>query len=229
MIYAVGDVHGCLGMLRRLLDRVQDHAADRGVDRPRVVFLGDYVDRGLNSKGVLDLLCSDDLRQRFDPVILRGNHDQYMLQAWRGQLVGKSLFSWLAGWGGVETVESYGVEAGRRAIDDFMPLFRAAVPEAHIRLLQGLELTCRGDGLYFCHAGIKPNVPLDQQSERDLLFGAPDFLAYSGDHGARIVHGHWATDDVIVLPNRICVNTGAGYPGGRLAAVAIEGRDAEVL
>jgi len=229
IIYAVGDIHGCASALRRLFDQIQADARTRGVQRPTVVFLGDYVDRGLHSKQVLDLLSSRELLQRFDPILLMGNHDQYMLQACRDRLEGDRLFQWLAAWGGAETVESYGVETGRRSLPDFVADFRAAAPPEHLRLLEGLELSRRIDGIFFCHAGVAPGVPLENQNAETLLYGTRAFLGHEGDFGARIVHGHFAVAAVEILPNRINVNSSAGYPGGRLSAVVISGEDAEVM
>lgn len=193
------------------------------------VFLGDYVDRGLHSRQVLDLLSSLELRQRFDPILLMGNHDQYMLQACRDELEGDRLFQWLAAWGGAETVEGYGVETGRRSLPHFVADFRVAVPPEHLRLLEGLELSRRVDRLFFCHAGVDPGVPLESQTAETLLYGTRAFLGHEGDFGARIVHGHFAVAAVEILPNRINVNSSAGYPGGRLSAVVISGEDAEVI
>jgi serine/threonine protein phosphatase 1 len=161
------------------------------------------VDRGLHSRQVLDLLSSLELRQRFDPILLMGNHDQYMLQACRDELEGDRLFQWLAAWGGAETVEGYGVETGRRSLPHFVADFRVAVPPEHLRLLEGLELSRRVDRLFFCHAGVDPGVPLESQTAETLLYGTRAFLGYEGDFGARIVHGHFAVAAVEILPNRI--------------------------
>jgi serine/threonine protein phosphatase 1 len=229
IVYAVGDVHGCASDLHRLLEQIEADARARGVPRPTVVFLGDYVDRGLHSRQVLDVLSSRELRQRFDPVLLMGNHDEYMLRACRNQLEGDRLFQWLAAWGGVETVESYGVETGRRSMPDFMTDFRAAVPREHLRLLEGLKLNHRIGRSFFCHAGVDPSVPLDSQTPETLLYGTSTFLGYEGDFGAKIVHGHFAVAAVEILPNRINVNSSAGYPGGRLSGVVILGEDAKVI
>jgi serine/threonine protein phosphatase 1 len=229
IIYAVGDVHGCANELQHLLDRIEAHAFDRAVERPKVVFLGDYVDRGLHSLDVLEILASPELEEHFDPIRLMGNHDQYMLYACEDRLDGDRLFQWLAAWGGAETVESYGIETGRRPIPDFMAEFRAAVPKKHVRLLEALEFSYRLDGLFFCHAGVAPDVPLERQATKTLLFGCRAFLGHTGDFGARIVHGHFAAPAVEILPNRINVNSSAGYPGGRLSAVAISGEAVEII
>jgi serine/threonine protein phosphatase 1 len=191
VIYAVGDVHGCAGALRRLLDRIQADARARGVERPTIVFLGDYVDRGLHSKQVLDLLSSRELRQRFDLILLMGNHDQYMLLVCKNQLDCDRLFQWLAAWGGAETVESYGVETGRRSLPDFVADFRAAVPHQHLQLLEGLELSHQIDGLFFCHAGVAPGVPLESQTAETLLYGTRAFLSHEGDFGAILPLPQW--------------------------------------
>lgn len=229
VVYAVGDVHGCADELVGLVERIAAHARGLRVARPVVVFLGDYVDRGPDSARVLGLLSSPALGELFDSVFLMGNHDLQMLRAWGGQLTAMELQRWLADWGGAETVKSYGVDTAYRAVPELMADFRAAVPRRQLEFLTALKLSHRIGGLYFCHAGIDPDVPLDNQPDVTLLYGSRRFLRYRGDFGARIVHGHYAARDVEILSNRINVNSSAGYPHGRLSAVAIAGPDIEVI
>lgn len=227
-IYAVGDVHGCLEPLKWVIAAIQHHAGARGIERPRVVFLGDYVDRGPDSKGVVDLLSSPELGERFDAIFLQGNHDAAMLQADR-EHAQKLPFTWLAEWGGAETLESYGVEIGGRAWSSFMLDFHQAIPAAHRAFLGDLKLCWQEVALFFCHAGIAPGIPIEEQSAETLLFGVKEFLDYEGDYGSRIVHGHWVTQHVDVRPNRIGVDTGCGYPTRQLSAVAILGTEVAIL
>ena len=229
VVYAVGDVHGCADELVGLVERIEDHARGLRVARPVVVFLGDYVDRGPDSARVLEFLSSPGLGELFDPVLLMGNHDLQMLRAWGDQLAAAELFRWLADWGGAETVESYGVTTGHRTVPELMADFRAAVPRRHLEVLAALKLSHRIGGLFFCHAGVDPDVSLDNQTDVTLLYGIRGFLRRRDDFGARIVHGHYAVPDVEILSNRINVNSSAGYPGGRLSAVAIAGQDIEVI
>ena len=230
VVYAVGDVHGRAHELRRLVDRIKAHARRRRVARPAVVFLGDYVDRGPDSAGVLDLLSSPELHAMFHPVLLMGNHDRQMLLAWGNLIGGEYLLEWLVGWGGAETVASYGIATWHRRVPDVMAEFRAAVPRQHIEFLAGLSLCHRVGRLFFCHAGVAPGVALDRQTAETLLFGVGGvFLRYRGDYGARIVHGHFASPAVDIRRNRINVDSSAGHPLARLSAVAIAGEDVEVI
>jgi serine/threonine protein phosphatase 1 len=232
MIYAVGDIHGCLDPLRRLLDVIAADAGERGLARPRVVFLGDYVDRGPDSKGVLDLLTGGEVEQRFDPVFLLGNHDL----ALRNILQGSSpSVEWMEEQGGWQTLRSYGDFRARRP-DLSAKRFRAAVPEAHRRFLDGLVPSWRDGDVLFSHAGFSPDFPADAQPFGALVCGDPRMLGRDKDAeelrrrlGVRVVHGHWTTREVLVLPHRVSVDTGAGYASGKLSAVAISGEDVRRL
>ncbi|SMX39287.1 metallophosphoesterase family protein [Maliponia aquimaris] len=227
-IYAIGDIHGQKAMLEDALARVDRDGGGR------VVFLGDYVDRGPDSAGVIDLLCSGiDAGQ--DWVCLKGNHDR--------------MFEWfvvpptprvdpylLVGYhwfhpniGGIQTAESYGVAVPKQVrqktlADDL----RAAVPERHVHFLQDLKLSHREGGVFFVHAGVRPQVLLDQQDEEDLLWIRQDFHRYTGDFGAFIVHGHTPVDAPDLHPNRLNLDTGAGY-GDPLSVAVFEGQEISIL
>jgi serine/threonine protein phosphatase 1 len=233
-IYAVGDIHGCLDDLRRVLDAISADATKHGVTRPRVVFLGDYVDRGPDGKGVLDLLAGEDISLGFDPVFLLGNHDAVMLSTIRdigsGNLNLDEVHAWLIH-GGAQTIESYGVTISGHSPRRFLHDFACSVPGSHLSFLSGLLLYYREPGLFFSHAGVDPEKPLDQQSREALLYGDEGLFDY--DHewlgrklreklNARIIHGHWAKEAGDYV-HRICVDTGAGYPDFKLSAVAIDG------
>jgi serine/threonine protein phosphatase 1 len=234
MIYAIGDIHGCLDQLLRLLDLVAGDAAARGVARPRVVFLGDYIDRGPDSKGVLDLLSSGSLGARFEPVYLLGNHDMALMSILRG---GDPSADWIEEEGGWATMQSYG-DFRARGPKQAAKRFRAAVPEAHKAFLADLEISWRADGLFFSHAGYSPRFALDEQPYGALVYGDPAMLSDGRPKGAeeararlgaRVVHGHWRDREAVVLAHRVCVDTGAGYATGRLSAAAIDVDDVRVL
>lgn len=233
MIYVIGDIHGMRDQLEGRLTAMCAHAASRGIARPRVVFLGDYIDRGPDSRGVLDVLTGPMMTE-FDPVFLLGNHDLVLREIVKGSL---PSFDWLVREGGWETMASYGDFRGR-SMRDTAKGFCKVVPEAHARFLAELQLSWQADGLYFSHAGVNPGGTLDDQQQAALIYGDRDLFEHDHDAlgpllrqrlGARLVHGHYAARQVVVLPHRICVDTGAGYAAGRLSVVAIDGEYVEVL
>ena len=216
-IYAIGDVHGCAPDLRRLLETIRLDAAIRGEIRPRVVQVGDLVDRGPDSRGVLDLVMSAWFADNFNATVLRGNHEQWLLDA-RTDLSMAEM--WLHN-GGAETVESFGVAFGGDGIARVLARFFERIPYGYLRFLEDLPCSLRENGLLFVHAGIDPRVPLASQREAAMLWIREPFLSHTGDYGVRVVHGHTVTAEVTVRPNRIGIDTGAGFGGGRLSAVAI--------
>lgn len=219
-LYAIGDVHGCRDELEQLLDRITDEISSAGASA-HLIFLGDYVDRGPDSSGVLSRLVDGPLpgtRQSF----LMGNHEEAMLAVVDGDL--ESLPGWLR-YGGTETLESYGL--GRadilRAGADLPRLMREVVPEAHIEFLRGCEDYVRAGDYLFVHAGIRPGVPLAQQDPSDLRWIRDGFLEDEHtDHGMLVVHGHTISKEPQMKSNRIGVDTGC-YQSGRLTALIVEG------
>ena len=167
LIYAIGDVHGRRDLLERMLERID---AEIARDRPgdwRIVLLGDYVDRGPDSAGALDLIASRAEDSRV--VALLGNHDQRLL-AFLGDIADWPNFE---EFGGRPTAASYGVEFGSGDGADLVrghEALRAAMPDAHRRLLAGLKLSAQFGDFFFCHAGIRPGVPLDAQDGDDLIW-----------------------------------------------------------
>lgn len=219
-IYAIGDVHGRADLLRALRGRILDDAAGAEGEKA-IVHLGDYVDRGLDSRGVLDLLIDEPL-PGFAQIALRGNHEAMLLEFLERAENGPP---WL--WnGGAATLLSYGValpsatqdvdalEAARRA-------FAAALPERHLAFLRGLPLSHVEGDYAFVHAGVRPGLPLELQSADDLLWIRGEFLRSNLGHGHVVVHGHTIVREVEFRPNRISLDTGA-YATGRLTALALE-------
>ncbi|SOD97209.1 metallophosphoesterase [Caenispirillum bisanense] len=220
-IYAVGDVHGRADLLDVLHARI---VAEVRRDRPaRVVLvgLGDLVDRGPASRGVVEHLLAP-LPEGWSRVTLGGNHEDMMLGAMDGRP--GAAAAWL-GNGARATLDSYYAAAGRLTPADD----RAAVagladvmPPRHLRFLRGLKTTWRCGGYFFVHAGVRPGVPLDDQDPDDLRWIRRPFLDSECDFGAVVVHGHTIAPRPVERPNRIGVDTGA-FAGGPLTAVVLEG------
>ena len=241
-IYAVGDIHGHVEQLDRALGLIE---ADGGADAT-TVFLGDYTDRGPDSRGVIDRLV-DGLGGGRPWICLMGNHDRMFMRLVRDGALGDAAIvsgkTWLhPSLGGGATLASYGVALPERDEleryghepaydDDLEGLFaaaRAAIPQAHLDFLAALALTHETDAQIFVHAGIRPGVPLDRQAEDDLLWIRGDFLDDPRDHGRLVVHGHTAVRAPEHRGNRLNLDTGAGY-GRPITAAAIDGRDAWAL
>ena len=200
LTYAIGDVHGCLDQLQRLIERCLDH----GGGRPsRFVFVGDYIDRGPDSRGVIDLLIALQ-GERPEVICLRGNHEAIMLEALR---TGNGML-WYAN-GGASTLDSY-------HIDD-----PAGLPDKHVDWAAALRLWHDDGQRFFVHAGVNPQVPLDAQDERDLLWIREPFLSSTRDYGRLIVHGHTPLRSGVPdrRPNRLNIDTACVYGGTLTAAI----------
>ncbi len=226
-VYAIGDIHGRHDLLTNLLDRIGEHTESLPPSRSlHIVFLGDIVDRGPQSAEALELLY--DLHSSSDSVIvLLGNHEEAMLQALDGDL--DSLRAWM-GVGGDATARSFGLEPLRPDEDPrgYLRRLRAAVPRDWVSWLKRLPLSARSGDYFFCHAGVRPGIPLRRQSRGDLLWIREDFLDDPADHGAVIVHGHSIELEVSIRHNRIGIDTGA-YRTGILTALYLEGERREVI
>ncbi|WP_170416547.1 metallophosphoesterase family protein [Ruegeria atlantica] len=228
-IYAIGDIHGQLGLLQEALMRIEKD----GGPEAKVVFIGDYTDRGANSAAVLDLLIQGRDQDR-NWIFLRGNHDQMCAMFLEDYprsdarlLVG---YHWLhPRIGGVETLRSYGVEVteGDRVFQVHARA-KAAVPQAHISFLQGLQPYHLKDNLLFVHAGVRPGIPLNQQDPDDMIWIRDEFLDYTTPHPWLVVHGHTHVADADHHGNRINLDTGAGY-GHALTAAVFEGTKCWIL
>ncbi|MGR3367537.1 MAG: metallophosphoesterase family protein [Sagittula sp.] len=229
-IYAIGDIHGQRALLEEALSRIE---ADGGKDA-NIVFLGDYVDRGPDSKGVIDILC-EGLAAGRNWTCIKGNHDR--LFEWfvtppapRNDphlLVGYHWFH--PNLGGIETAASYGLTVPERVRQsELAEEMRALLPDGHLRFLQELKTFHRVGPLYFVHAGVRPGVALEDQVEDDLVWIRQEFLMDQRDHGAFIVHGHTPVDTPDFRPHRLNLDTGAGY-GRKLTAAAFEGDKVFIL
>ena len=229
MIYAVGDIHGQLGQLERVLSLIEQ---DGGKDA-RVIFLGDYTDRGPDSSGVLDLLIQEQTSGR-DWVFLKGNHDRMF--EWFMQEEPKHDPYLLVGYhwlherlGGIETLASYGlVFPDRTRLIDVHEMASYAVPAEHLAFLQGLDLYHQEDGKLFVHAGIRPGVAWEEQTETDLLWIRQEFHEDTRQHPWLVVHGHTPVERATHYGNRINLDSGAGY-GKPLSCAVFEGERAYLL
>ena len=224
-IYAVGDIHGrsdCLRKAQALIDRdVARKSRDEAVTE---VYLGDYVDRGPDAKGVIDLLVARTSAAKV--VALRGNHE-IMLEAFLDGLV--SFEDWRR-FGGLETVLSYGVEAKTLAGQgDIRPSDLAEkIPASHSYFLSSLKGIHTSGRYCFAHAGIRPGVPLERQTIDDTAWIREDFLNHRGGFGWVVVHGHSPVANVEFLPNRIDIDTGA-YLTSRLSVLRIDSDGPQLL
>jgi serine/threonine protein phosphatase 1 len=215
LVYGIGDVHGMHDLLSRLLDAIEADAAATGLPAT-IVFLGDVVNRGTQTRQVLDRLMAGPTRPGDQWIVLRGNHEQMMLDALTVGNLG--LFQRWLKMGGDQTLASYGC-ARKKATPDRV---RALIGPDHVRFLSELPLTHIVGDYLFVHAGVEPGVPLQRQHAHKLLTIRGQFLKKPHGLPFTVVHGHTPTDGRPRLgPGRIGVDTGAYYTG-ILTAVAIE-------
>ena len=225
-IYAIGDVHGHLDQLRALHDAIRDDLDDRPVRQPLLIHMGDLIDRGPSSAGVLSLLQAGPPLPGIPTVNLMGNHEWMFLLALT-QRSRRDTDQWLDN-GGTETLASWGIHPS-------VPSTRwpELVPRAHVLFLRGLAARYQRDGYLFAHAGVRPGVRLDQQTWLDLLWIREPFLDRRGPllpdaPDLVVVHGHTPEDEPVIRPNRIGIDTGAGR-GGPLTCAVLDGDDVRFL
>jgi len=230
LIYAVGDVHGRLDALEPLVEIIaQDALAAPPAERPLLIFLGDYVDRGPASAPVVEHVLKLMAQSAFEVRTLKGNHEEALLQFLDEPAFGPI---W-AEHGGRATLASYGVspplarddEAGWEAA---CAAFAAALPAAHLAFYRSLELMITVGDYAFVHAGVRPGVPLDQQVERDLLWIRTEFTAAKGPFDKVVVHGHTALEEPQISRHRMGVDTGV-YATGVLTAVRLDDAGHKIL
>ncbi len=212
-IYAIGDPHGCVERLGDLHERITDDLLDRPVESALLVHVGDYVDRGPDSAGILAILQEEPL-PGVQTINLVGNHEQMMLAALDPRASAEVVGFWLENGGGA-TLESYGADPRDRRSWD-------AVPQGDLAFLRSLRPSFAIGGYFFTHAGVRPDVPLDRQDAMDLAWIREPFLSWRGRLSAVVVHGHTPTEGPEVLPHRIGIDTGAVY-GGALTCAVLEG------
>lgn len=226
-IYAIGDIHGRLDLLDKLVAMIADDDANRAPAAQQCIFLGDLVDRGPQSAQVVERLLR--LGQRHPETrFLMGNHEELFLTAIKGDLKALALFNRV---GGRETILSYGVDERTYLESDYeqlLAVFQNAVPAEHIAFLERFEDIIVAGDYAFVHAGIRPGRPLDEQRPSDLRWIRNEFLNHKGPLEKIVVHGHTIFDDVEQLDHRIGLDTGA-YASGVLTAMGFEGEARWVL
>ena len=225
-VYAIGDVHGCLAELELLLERISSEVFSTDQEA-ELIFLGDYVDRGPDSAGVLKHLVEEPLpgsRHSF----LMGNHEEAMLAVLDGDQ--DRLTGWLR-FGGLETLASYGIDRAEvlRLGVDLPVRMRQVIPDDHVNFLRRCEDFVSAGDFLFVHAGIRPGIPLADQDSADLRWIRSGFLDDNQtDHGMMVVHGHSVVEEPESRSNRIAIDTGC-FRTGRLTALVIEGGERRFL
>ena len=199
-IFAIGDIHGCLDRITSLLEKLPvEH------ERDKIVFLGDYIDRGPQSRGVLDLMTGLREQHPSSLVFLKGNHEAMFLDYLTGGPLERSFLKF----GGMETLKSYHIED-----------LRSDIPKKHLEFLNGLDTMFVTEQYCFVHAGLKPGIPLENQVEDDILWIRFEFIKSDYDWGRRVIFGHTPFDTPLIEKNKIGIDTGAVY-GGRLTCLVL--------
>lgn len=203
-IYAIGDIHGCLDHLERLLEEVNPD-----LHRHKLVFIGDYIDRGPNSKGVVEYIIR--LRKLYPPeniICLKGNHEAMFLDFLNGIQPELFLFN-----GGRSTLREYWGERWDR-------LKHLRLPPEHEEFFLSLKNYYETPDYIFVHGGLKPGVPLAEQKEEDLFWIRGEFIASFEDFGRRVIFGHTPLRNPLIMPNKIGIDTGCVY-GNLLTCVRL--------
>jgi len=225
-VYAVGDIHGRADLLAETIGRIEDDLRRRPINYAVEVYLGDYIDRGPDSKGVLDQLAVRLVRQH--AICLRGNHEAILERfLWDDP---ETIHHWIQ-LGALQTLASYGVVPRTRAGTTPYELRQSlldAFPRTHELFLQCLRSSFVCGNFLFVHAGIRPGIPMEQQDPEDLRWIRDEFLNSTQDHGKLVVHGHTPVDHPDIRSNRINIDTGA-WRTGTLTCIAIEGATVLVL
>jgi serine/threonine protein phosphatase 1 len=213
-VYAIGDVHGCADRLAAMHDAIADDLAVRPTEAPLLVHLGDYVNRGPDSAGVVARLAAGPPVPGLPTINLMGNHERTVLEALAGDK--PAATDWLA-MGGRAALESWGIDPASSRKQ-----WPASAPQAHLAFLRELHWCHRVGPYLFVRAGIRPGVPLDHQNHDDLLRIRQAFLASKEDFGVVVVHGHTPRPKLVLRANRIGIDTRACL-GGKLTCVILEG------
>ena len=218
-LYCVGDIHGHVDLLNQVADWIAADLA-RAPIAAATIFLGDYIDRGPDSRGVVERLSRGDFPT---PVrALRGNHEEMLLTFLENEA---SMEAWRR-YGGLETLHSYGVPVMQVMRGQGFGAARSALlenmPARHLEFYRATEFFAEAGDYFFCHAGVRPGVPLEAQDPGDLMWIREEFIRYPGVFPKRIVHGHTPVSVPMVLPDRVNIDTGA-YASGALTCAALEG------
>lgn len=224
-VYAIGDIHGRLDLLGELGEAIERDDSARPPAQTTVIMLGDLVDRGPDSRGVLDFAQKWALLRELR--FISGNHEEMFLGAFNEQ----SMFRGFLRFGGIETLASYGLDASEMIDTDFAEVshrMKRAVPKEDRKFMRSFEISIRMGDYLFVHAGINPAIALDQQHPHDCRWIREPFLGHGGDLGCMVVHGHTVTEQIEMRDHRIGIDTGA-YDSGVLTALCLEGTDRRLL
>ncbi|MCH7806649.1 MAG: serine/threonine protein phosphatase [Proteobacteria bacterium] len=221
--YAIGDIHGRADLLEKLLGLIKADARENPQAEPQVIFLGDYVDRGIDSKAVIDLVLDFDLPGAAK-TCLKGNHEAMMLDFLGNPNAGPFWFDN----GGLATLLSYGVKLGGgtagKSVAEAHAALLEGLPQRHKEFLKGLALNYTLGDYFFVHAGVDPEKPLAKQTEQTMLWIRDEFLENEKPLEKTVVHGHSVVWDPVVTDNHISVDTGA-YATGKLTSAVFEGQE----
>lgn len=221
-LYAIGDVHGCLDELKVLHTIIADDLRFRPIPAHQIIHLGDYVDRGPDSNGCIQFLM-ETMEGAPNMVSLKGNHEDKLFNFLNDPVA--TAYSFLT-YGGAQLSRSYGVEPAEIGATEndmiaFRDMLQSTIPSEHLTFMRSLP-TSHGVGDYlFVHAGVRPDVPLEDQNDRDLMWIRTDFLYHANPLAKVIVHGHTPHDEPEFKINRINVDTLA-YATGILTCVVLE-------
>ena len=220
-VYAIGDIHGRLDLFVEIAEAIETDNATRGPAKSTVILLGDLVDRGPDSAGVLT--AARIWASQRDVRIIAGNHEEMFLEAFESPDVLRHFLRF----GGKETLLSYPVDPDdyfAAELHEVQEMMTRAVPQEDLDFIRSFENTVVVGDYVFVHAGIAPNVPLESQTTGQLRWIREPFLSHEEDHGFVVIHGHTISDEPEVLHNRIGIDTGA-YESGRLTALGLEGTE----
>ena len=219
-LYIIGDIHGRSDLLDRIVDDIHRDFNEYGDRECLTITLGDYVDRGPDSRGVLDRLSRNPFPGRY--IALRGNHEALLTDFLRQPSVADT-------WrhlGGLETLHSYGIAVNElmrgNGYEEAARGLNAALPKGHLTFLSSLKNSITIGEYFLCHAGIRPGVPLDRQNINDLLWIRNEFLNSDFAYEKMVIHGHSPNEWPEVKPNRVNIDTGA-FATGRLTCLVIDG------
>ncbi len=225
-IYVVGDIHGRSDLLDKIVEEIKRDLETKPAPESLTVTLGDYVDRGPDSRGVLDRLIGNPFPTKY--IGLKGNHEE-LFEAFLSDSTVASQWRQL---GGVETLHSYRVPVSSlmigKGFEEASSALRQAVPRQHLSFLESLKLSMSIGEYFLCHAGVRPGIPLEHQSAADLLWIRGEFLNSKMNFGKIVVHGHTPIESPEILPNRINIDTGA-FVTGRLTCLVLEGASRRFL
>lgn len=230
VIYAIGDIHGRSDLLTAIHALIAADASRREAPRKLVIYLGDYVSRGVDSRQVVDRV-RDWLPEGFERIALKGNHEDLLLRFLDGELdAGRHWFDY----DGLDALGHYGVTIpDRQARDDASVAFlrdgfAAVLPQTHLNFFRSLPASHRAGDYCFVHGGLRPGVALTEQTDHDFMWIRKPFLESDADHGAVVVHGHSVSTHPVVRHNRIGIDT-AAYRSGVLTCLVLEGTTRDFL